>query len=439
MKTSEQTTLLIVDDNPTNIKVLFDFLKEFGFRVLIAKDGETTLQRLEAARPDLILLDVMMPGMDGFETCKQIKLKPNFQDIPIVFMTALADAENKVKGFSCGAVDYITKPFQQEEVLMRVNLHLQLKNLTQELTEKNNILNELNISLEQRVEERTLELKKAQSQLIVSEKMSSLGQLVAGIAHEINNPVGFINGNLKYACDYTQDLLELVRIYQKNYPEPVTEVVEKLAELDFDYLAEDFPKLLESLQEGTTRITNISKSMKIFSRIDTDRKIKFNLHDGLDSTLLILRHRLKDNEQHPEIKVTKNYGDLPEIECYPGQINQVFMNILTNAIEALEESNNGRSFGEIKANPNCIDIRTEVEPNNQVCIYIKDNGIGIDADHKSRLFKDSFTTKAVGKGTGLGLTISHQIIEEKHGGKLEFISTQGEGTEFVIKLPLFKS
>ncbi|MBD2691090.1 hybrid sensor histidine kinase/response regulator [Anabaena catenula] len=439
MKNPEQTTLLIVDDNPTNIKVLFDFLRESGFRVLIANDGQTTIERLDIATPDLILLDVMMPGLDGFETCKYIKSQPKFQNIPIIFMTALGDAENKVKGFSFGAVDYITKPFQQEEVLMRVNLHLKIQSLTQKLTKNNNSLVELNASLEQRIEQRTLELKKAQSQLVLNEKMSSLGQLVAGIAHEINNPVSFINGNLKYAYEYTQDIINLVRMYQKYYPEPVSEIADKLVDIDFDYLAHDFPKLLESLQEGTNRIANISKSMRIFSRVDTDVKIKFNIHDGLDSTLLILGHRLKANEQHPEIIVIKEYSILPEIECYPGQLNQVFMNILANAIDAVEETNNGRQFTDIQARPNYIYIRTKLQDNQHICIYIKDNGIGISPEIKNQLFEHYMTTKAVGKGTGLGLTISREIIEEKHGGKLEFTSIHGQGTEFVIELPLFTS
>ncbi|WP_071190202.1 response regulator [Trichormus sp. NMC-1] len=439
MKNPEQNTLLIVDDNPTNIKVLFDFLRESGFRVLIANDGETTLERLDVTTPDLILLDVMMPGIDGFETCKSIKSQPKFQNIPIIFMTALVDAEHKVKGFSSGAVDYITKPFQQEEVLMRVNLHLKLQNLTQKLTESNHNLVNLNASLEQRIEQRTLELKKIQSQLILNEKMSSLGQLVAGIAHEINNPLGFINGNLKYAYDYTQDIINLVQMYKKYYPEPVTEIAAKLAEIDFDYLAQDFPKLLESLQEATNRIANISKSMRTFSRVDTDVKINFNIHEGLDSTLLILGHRLKANEQHPEIIVIKDYSNLPEIDCYPGQINQVFMNILANAIDAVEETNNSRQFADIQARPNYIYIRTELKNNQHICIYIKDNGIGISPEIKNQLFEQYLTTKAVGKGTGLGLTISREIIEGKHGGKLDFTSIQGQGTEFLIQLPLFTS
>jgi signal transduction histidine kinase len=435
MNASEPTTLLIVDDNPTNIKVLFDFLKESGFRVLVAKDGESTLAKLEAVTPDLILLDVMMPGIDGFETCRRIKADPKHKDLPIIFMTALADTANKVKGLSLGAVDYITKPFQQEEILARIHLHLKLRDLTRELADKNAQLYELNTSLEQKVEERTAALENAQSQLILSEKMSSLGQLIAGIAHEINNPVGFISGNLSHASEFAQDLIHLVQLYQQYYPQPVPEIAEELEAIDLNYVIEDFPKLLNSMKEGTKRIHEISQSMRTFSRMDTDTKVFCNLHEGLDSTLLILKHRLKANQCRPAIEVIKEYGDLPEVECYPGQLNQVFMNLLANSIDALEESNVGRSFHEIQAKPNHIKIRTEVSANQQVVISIQDNGIGIGPEVQARIFSHSFTTKAVGKGTGLGLPIARQIVEDKHGGELRYYSAPGQGTEFVIVIP----
>ncbi len=433
----EQPKLLIVDDNPTNIKVLFDFLKDWGFKVLIAKNGENALTKLEEVTPDLILLDVMMPGISGFETCQRIKENPNNKDVPIIFMTALADTENKVKGLSLGAVDYITKPFQQEEVLARINLHLKLCSLTKELAEKNQQLNQMNQLLEQKVEERTLELKKAQSQLIISEKMSSLGQLVAGIAHEINNPVGFIAGNLQYVRQYAENLINLTQLYQKKYPTPVPEIVEEISNSEFDYLVEDLPQLIDSMEAGTSRIAEISQSMRVFSRADSSNKVRFNIHEGIDSTLLILKYRLKANDKRPAIEVVKNYGSLPEIECYPGQLNQVFMNIIANAIEALEESNLKQSSIEKKANINRITIITEYIKNNQtVNIRIQDNGIGIEPTVQKRIFDYLFTTKTVGKGTGLGLSISRQIIEENHQGHLSCNSLIGQGTEFIITLPL---
>ncbi|MDJ1181161.1 response regulator [Roseofilum sp. BLCC_M91] len=427
---TDQKTLLVVDDNPTNIKVLFNFLKEEGFKVLVAKDGLNALEKLTSIQPDLILLDIMMPGIDGFETCHRIKEDPKINTIPIIFMTALADANNKVKGLSSGAVDYITKPFQQEEVLARINLHLKLKSLTQELAT-------VNASLEQKVEERTAELKKAQSQLVLTEKMSSLGQLVAGIVHEINNPVGFIAGNIAEAKNYAQDLIQLVQLYQEKYPEPDDDILDELEEIDFEYLLEDFPKLLKSMEEGTNRITNISQSMRTFSRADSDQKVSFHCHDGIDSTIMILRHRLKAKDYRPEIKITKNYGELPPVPCYPGQLNQVFMNLLANAIDALEDSNQGKSYEEIQNQPNEIEIATSYDADgNQVKIEIQDNGIGMKPDIQQKIFDYLFTTKGVNKGTGLGLAISREIIEDKHQGTLDFTSQLGQGTTFTLILPV---
>lgn len=426
----DQKTLLVVDDNPTNIKVLFNFLKEEGFKVLVAKDGLNALEKLTSIQPDLILLDIMMPGIDGFETCRRIKETPKINTIPIIFMTALADANNKVKGLSSGAVDYITKPFQQEEVLARINLHLKLQSLTQELAS-------VNASLEHKVEERTAELKKAQSQLVLTEKMSSLGQLVAGIVHEINNPVGFIAGNIAEAKNYAQDLINLIQLYQDKYPQPDEDILEELEAIDFDYLQQDFPKLLKSMEEGTNRITNISQSMRTFSRADSDQKVDFNCHDGIDSTIMILRHRLKAKDNRPEIQITKNYGDLPPIPCYPGQLNQVFMNLLANAIDALEDSNQGKSYQDIQNQPNEIVITTGYDgDNNQVKIEIHDNGIGMKPEIKEKIFDYLFTTKGVNKGTGLGLAISREIIEDKHQGTLSFTSQLGQGTTFTVTLPV---
>lgn len=437
MKLPEQNTLLIVDDNPTNIKVLYDLLKEYGFRVLVAKDGESAIEKLEFANPDLVLLDVMMPGIDGFTTCQIVKNNPNYQDLPIIFMTALAETENKIKGLSLGAVDYITKPFQPDELLARVNLHLKLRHLTKELAGKNAYLHEMNELLEQKVEERTAALQKAQAQLIFSEKMCFLGQLMAGITHEINNPINFINGNLKYAYDYAQELIDVISLYQKNYPNPVSEITEKVEAVELDYIKEDLLNLICSMKEGTKRISEINQSMRTFSRSDAQNKLLFNPKEGIDSTLLLFKHRLKANEIRPAIEVIKEYDILPEINCYPGPLNQVFMNLLSNAIDAVEESNTGRTFAEIKANPNQITIRTKFDrENNLVSISIQDNGIGMKPENTEKIFDQFFTTKLVNKGTGLGLTISRHIVEEKHGGVISFISTPGKGTEFTVILPV---
>ena len=437
MSNPEQPTLLIVDDNPTNIKVLFGFLRDAGFRVLVAKDGSNALEKLQETRPDLILLDVMMPGIDGFETCRRINADDETKEIPIIFMTALAEAEHKVKGLSLGAVDYITKPFQQEEVLARIDLHLRMRSLSRELADTNAQLSDVNAMLEEKVAARTRELQAMQSQMVLAEKMSSLGQLVAGVAHEINNPIGFIAGNLEHARGYLKDLTGLIELYQSTYPEPAAAIAEEIDAIELDYLLDDFPKLLDSLYEGSQRIAQISRSMRTFSRADTDHQVPFDLHEGLDSTLLILKYRLKANEERPAIAVLKDYGDVPMVQCYPGQLNQVFMNLLANAVDALDEASQGRSYEDLTAQPQHIRVRTQLSPDQtQAVVQIADNGTGMTPAVQQRVFENSFTTKAVGKGTGLGLAIARQIVVEKHGGQLDFTSAVGQGTEFTITLPL---
>ncbi|WP_172193357.1 ATP-binding protein, partial [Microcoleus asticus] len=281
------------------------------------------------------------------------------------------------------------------------------------------------------------DLKQMQLQLVQSEKMSALGNLVAGVAHEINNPLGFIAGNLEPAQEYVQNLFELIDLYLDHFPKPGAKIEEKIEEIDLEYLREDLPELINSMNEGADRIRDISTSLRTFSRADTYRPVPFNIHDGLDSTLLILKHRLKASERRPAIEVVKEYGKLPLVDCFPGQLNQVFMNILANAIDALEESSKERSFSELKANPNQITIRTATDKEGKrVLIWIKDNGVGMSDEVKQKIFDHLFTTKSVGKGTGLGLAIARQIVVEKHGGELEVNSALHQGTEFVILLPV---
>jgi len=427
---AENSLILVVDDTITNLEIISDALTNAGFFVATARNGEKALQQIQDKLPDLILLDVMMPGIDGFETCKKLKINPITQDIPVIFMTGISDIETKVKGLSLGAVDYITKPFQKEEVLARIKTHLQLRYLTK--------------TLEQRVTERTAELSQAlkdlqayQIQLIQKEKMSALGQLVTGIAHEINNPVSCIHGNLAHATNYFNNLIRIIDLYQQNYPEPVPAIQEEIAETDLEYMRSDLPNLITSMKEGVQRIRNISTSLRNFSRSDKDRKVFCNIHNGIDSTIMILKHRLKASKVRPEIEVVKNYGNLPSITCFSGQLNQVFMSILTNAIDALEESNIGRSYSEIEKNPNQILIETSLsEDKNNALIRIKDNGVGMSVDTQQKIFEHLFTTKPFGRGTGLGLSIAHQIIVEKHQGKLDVYSVLGEGSEFIITIPI---
>jgi signal transduction histidine kinase len=416
-----QPFILIVDDNETNLSVLSQALKAAGYKIRIAIDGEDALARVERAHPALILLDVEMPKMDGFETCRRLQANPATKGIPIIFMTALADTKHKIEGLSLGAVDYITKPFEEVEVLARVKVHWRLKQLTE--------------SLEQQVNERTQALQQAQVQLVQQEKLSALGNLVAGVAHEINNPIGCIVGNVSAAQSYIDELLELIDLYREQFPHPSAKIENKLKEIDLDYVREDLPQLIRAMKDGGSRITNISHSLCTFSRADTEHKTKANLHTGLDTTLLILKYRLKANEYRPAIEIIQNYGDLPEVECFPGQLNQVFMNILANAIDALDDMAQTKSFDELKSHPQQITILTTTHAN-QVKIQIFDNAKGIKEDVRARIFDYLFTTKPVGKGTGLGLAIARQIVVEKHGGTIEVNSTLGQGTEFAIVLPI---
>ncbi|MEM1167716.1 MAG: response regulator [Cyanobacteria bacterium P01_H01_bin.35] len=427
--------ILIVDDNPTNLGVLSDFLDETGYEVWVAKSGEMALQRIEYALPDLILLDIMMPGMDGFETCSYLKNKTETCDIPVIFMTALSDTESKVKGLNMGAVDYITKPFQQEEVLARVKLHLKLYKLMRQVAEQNQ-------TLEQKVQERTFELnqmleelKTMQVQLVQNEKMSTLGQMVAGVAHEINNPINFIYGNLEPAEEYIENILTLIEMYQLYNPEPDAEIKAYREDIELEFLREDLIKILSSMKIGANRILEIVKSLRNFSRIDGSEIKQVDIHEGIDSTLMILQNRLKAKPEHPEIEVIKEYGNLPDVECYPGQLNQVFMNLLANAIDAIEECYSEGSFKEVENNYGKIHISTELNNSDEYVIKIADNAKGMKEEVVNRIFNPFFTTKSVGKGTGMGLAISYSIVVDKHGGKLECHSKINVGTEFIIRIP----
>ncbi|AFZ25995.1 histidine kinase with GAF domain [Cylindrospermum stagnale PCC 7417] len=277
------------------------------------------------------------------------------------------------------------------------------------------------------------ELQLAQTQLIQSEKMSSLGQLIAGVAHEINNPINFICGNLRYVAEYAKDLLHLLQHYQKFLPVAPPDLQLELDNIDLEFIIQDLPKLLNSMKVGTDRIVEIVQSLKNFSRHDEAQMKAVKIHDGIDGTLMILQHRLKAAIHRPEIEIVKDYAKLPLIECYPGQLNQVFMNILANAIDALEERIGNE---EISPPPAQITIRTEVLDNQWVVIRIADNGPGMKEEVIRHIYDPFFTTKDVGKGTGLGMAISYQIIVNRHQGILKCRSQPGEGTEFWIQIPV---
>ncbi|MEB3343599.1 hybrid sensor histidine kinase/response regulator [Okeania sp.] len=415
--------ILIVDDNPTNLSVLSETLGGAGFRFRVAMDGETALALVERNQPELILLDVQMPGIDGFETCRQLKTNPATQGIPIIFITAFADTESKAKAFALGAVDYIPKPFESAEVLARVRVHLQLKSLTE--------------SLEAQVRDRTATLQKAQVQLVQQEKLSSLGEMVAGIGHELNNPINFIVNNIKPLQEYITIMTEILNLYQQEYSTPSLELRETIEDLALEFVLEDITKILNSFRLGADRIKNISTSIRMFSRLDNETKVLADLHECLDSTLIILQHRLKGKGDRSPIEVIKSYGSLPSVLCYPGQMNQVFMNILANAIDALDETMIQGKLGDWLPK---IKITTQTNlSEEEIVIKIADNGIGIPESIKPRLFEAMFTTKSVGKGTGLGLAIAHQIVVEQHNGSLDVNSQVGSGAEFTIQIPIVET
>ena len=429
--------VLVVDDTPANLKVVTEILSSAGYRVAIATTGERALKQLQQRVPDLILLDVQMPGIDGFETCKQIKHNPVLCHIPIIFLTARSDMDSTLKGFALGAVDYISKPFREPELLARVKTHLQLQIMTQ--------------TLEQQVTERTealtqamKELQRYQLQLIQHEKMSTLGNLVAGVGHEINNPLSFVDGNMGILKEYVDDVLAYLHLYEQTYPEPNEVLIHKRKELEIDYLLEDIDLIFDSINKGCSRILDISKSLRIFSRTDAEAKVKTNIHEGLDSALHILTYRLKDKETRPAIQVIRDYGDLPDIHCFPGQLNQAFMNILANAIDMFDEVAEVTDPEILESHPQNISIRTQLtlfratdgQEVEGLEITIADNGKGMSEQVCKQIFERSFTTKAVGKGTGLGMAIAHQIVVEAHGGTLTVQSEMGKGTAFCIRLPI---
>jgi signal transduction histidine kinase len=464
------TTILVVDDMPTNLKVLSESIVESGWTILVAIDGESAIEQAIVTQPDLILLDVMMPGIDGFETCHRLKQEPATQDIPVIFMTALADAVDKVKGLQLGAVDYITKPFQAAEAIARIQVHLRLQELNQALGQQN-------IELERRVAERTAELKTAldrleqsQLQLIQTARMSTLGELAAGAIHELKNQISILVGNLPVVETYAHDLLDHLQYYRAALPpEQLPSTVKQHAQrIDLPFLLKDFPHAIHASASTAERLRSMVTAVLTFSYRDAQTPILFDVHQGLDSTLMLLKHRLKGNPYRPPIEIRRQYGELVPIACFPGQLNQVFLNLLSNAIDAIEEANHSRNFDEMVATPNQIEVRTtlvsridssplspqdlHIEPPETgpvvrntlapqinppppsafpappaawVRIVIADNGIGIPERVRQMLFSRSFTTKPVGKGTGLGLPISRHIIEEVHGGRLSCRTLSG--------------
>ncbi len=364
---------------------------------------------------DIVLLDLSLSDSFGLDTLK--KLQESVPDIPVVVLTGADDRSVALQAMATGAQDYLVKDKISAPLLERaIRYAIERKKAEVQIIKQERELNQL--------------------KLIHSDRMATLGQLVASVAHEINNPVNFIYANLTHVNNYTQDLLALIELYQQGDVDTAAEIQDKIEEIDLDFLKEDLLKTLSSMKMGAERICELVLTLRNFSRLDEAQMKPADIHEGIDSTLLILRDRLKEKSGHPAIQVIKQYGNLPLIECYAGQLNQVFMNILSNAIDALYQQNMDGSQAELKNSPPTITIRTQVINSNCVEVSIKDNGIGVAESVNAKLFDPFFTTKEVGKGTGLGLSISHQIVVEKHGGQLRCISAPGQGAEFVLEIPI---
>lgn len=449
--TLEPANILLIDDMPNNLRLLSSLLSKQGYKVRSVINGAMGLKAAQAKPPDLILLDINMPDLNGYEVCTKLKEHEITQEIPVIFLSALDDVIDKVKAFRVGGSDYITKPFQIEEVLVRVQNQLQLRQ-AQKMLGQQNVLLEQEIcdrkKIQASLEERETELKqqterleaaltkiqKTQLQLVQSEKMASLGQLVAGIAHEINNPISFIYGNLHYVKDYLDNLVDTIKIYQKNYPEPTENIKDFTEGIDLDFVIDDLKTMITSMESGVERIHGIVLGLRTFSRLDEAAIKSVDLHEGLESTLLIVQHRLHQTRNRPTIQVLKNYGDLPKVTCYSGQIHQVFLHLIENAIDALEDQT-FEGLGLDNSIPT-LEISTHLMDNEQVQICFKDNGVGIPDEIKTQIFNPFFTTKSVGKGSGLGLSICYQIIVEQHQGQLSYTPLPDGGSQFTIQIPI---
>lgn len=412
-----KTSVLLIDDQPIigeAIRRLIERESDISFH--FCSDPTQAIQMALEVKPTVILQDLIMPDIDGLMLLRWFRSHPETRDIPVVVLSAKEEPEFKAEAFAQGANDYLIKLPDPIELIARIRYHSRAYSNLRALVEATTAAQVQTQKLEKALQE----LQQTQAQLIQTEKLSSLGQMLAGIAHEINNPVNFLHGNLKHVDEYVHDLLDVLSAYQDAVPEPSDSVQQKIDEIDLEFVALDLPKTVASMKIGTDRIREIVLSLRNFSRLDESERKAVNIHEGLDSTLLILNHRTKAG-----ICITKEYGDLPLVECFPSQLNQVFMNILNNAMDALLEQGDEQ--------PKNILIRTMVLEGDRVRISIKDNGPGIPEEIRTKVFAPFFTTKPINQGTGLGLAISQQIVE-KHQGQIQIWSEPHQGTEFWIDL-----
>jgi signal transduction histidine kinase len=444
MFSSNSELILIVDDTPINLDVISDTLIDAGFEVAIATSGERMFKQLQWVVPDLILLDVRMPIMSGFEVCQQLKSMETFKDIPILFMTALSDTESKTKGFELGAVDYITKPFQEIEVLARIKTHLQLRRLTKNLEQQvlqrtidlekaNQQLAEYSQTLENRVEERTAALREAQERVIAQEKLASLGTLTAGVAHELRNPLNFVKNYAEGSIELAQDLFEILQ--------PTIHSIESVKAQHVQTLIADLQENATTICRHSRRAAAIITSMMQHAHTDIENP---------NAQLILINDLLKEAvklscdsrwAQHSDFQIVidTDYAlDIGMIEAIASNLMRAFINLVDNAYDALRSKNSALAQDASQHDAPYVPtlkISTQLVENH-VEIRIRDNGCGIDPQIQAKILDPFFTTKPPGSGTGLGLSLTHDIIVKQHHGSIAITSKLGEFTEFVVTLPL---
>jgi signal transduction histidine kinase len=424
----------IVDDDANVHQATKLALKNFVFEnkslIFFSAYSGSEAKELAAKHPDIafILLDVVMETNDaGLQVVQYIREELKNRNIQIILRTGQpgeAPEESIIVAYNINDYKLKTELTRQKLITAVISALRAYQNAIALETQANNLTQALH------------NLEKTQLQLIETEKMSSLGHLVTGIAYEINNPLGWISGNLSLLEESVTDLLHLVDSHHQICPNICDEVTSELKDIDLEYLHDDLPKLIASTKEGVDRLHQLSNGLRTFSRTKTSAKLPLNIHESIDCALLIIKHRLKGNKNHPTIEILKEYGNIPLGKCLSGQLNQVFMNLLNNAIDAVKESNQGRSFAEIQAHPNQITIQTAIEDETNIVIRIRDNGAGMPEAVKQQAFEPFFTTKSNNQASGLGLAIARQIVVEKHGGSIEVKSSPEVGSEFAIVLPI---
>ncbi len=414
-------SILIVDDEPINVALFSAQLKSASYSTICANSGEQALCMIEESRPDLILLDVMMPGMSGFEVAAELKSRSSTRNIPIIVITALDDRASRLRALESGAEEFLTKPVLKAELLMRVRNLLKLKKYQDFLAEQSN-------RLEEQIEVGNLRLSETMEKLVQSEKLASIGQLAAGVAHEINNPIGFVKSNMGSLEAYVADLrgaLDLYEAVESLLPsdaEAVLRLREFKTRTDLAFIRDDIQHLISESQEGIARVAKIIQDLKAFARSDSNSTwVQINLHDCLDSALTIANNEIKYRAD-----IVKEYGTLPDIEGLPTQLGQVFLNLLVNAAQAIGDH----------AERGTITLRSGCKGPHHVWVEIDDTGCGMTSAQQKRIFEPFFTTKPVGLGTGLGLSISYGIVQ-RHGGDIVVNSSPGQGSSFRIELPIY--